>query len=177
MSRSPGASLPDATVVLSVLEEKLGEAHGLAIAAAVVTDHVAERVTDTALRGELQRMRREAEEIRARCLGAEQAFGAEPATEMLAHANTVKEKAADLLGAWFKRGTAPLAAWTFLAMGEAAEVATWSALSELAARADPGGVGALAEWGLPIQERHLRVALEGAVRLARLEDPHAARWG
>ena len=168
MSPSLGASPADETVVLSVLEEKLGEAHGLAIAAATVTDQVAERVADSALRGELQGMRRDAEEIRGRCLAAEEAFGPELAT---------KEKAADLVGAWFKRGTGPLAAWTFLAMGEAAEVATWAALSELAARADPDGVGALAEWGLPIQGRHLRVALAGAVRLAELVDPHAARWG
>ena len=170
-------SPPDGTVVLSVLQEKLGEAHGLAMAAATVTGHVAERVADTALRDELQRMRRDAGEIRVRCLAAEEAFGPALATEILAHANTTKEKAADLVGAWFKRGTGPLAAWTFLAMGEAAEVATWSALSELAARSDPDGVGALAEWGLPIQERHLRVALTGAVRLAELADPHAARWG
>ena len=82
-----------------------------------------------------------------------------------------------MLGAWFKAGTGPLAAWSFLAMGEAAEVATWSALLQLARRADPEGIGALAEWGLPIQERHLKTALDGAVRLADLADPHAARWG
>jgi hypothetical protein len=163
--------------VLSVLQEKLSEAHGLAIAATTVTVHVAERVPDAELRVGLERMRREAEETRARCLAAEQEYGSELGTELLAHANTVKEKAADLLAAWFTRGTGPLAAWSFLVMGEAAEVATWAALRELGARADPEGVGALAEWGLPIQEHHLRVALEGAVRLAELSDPHAARWG
>ncbi len=163
--------------MLSVLQEKLGEAHGLAIAATTVTVHVAERVPDAKLRVELEHMRREAEETRARCLAAEQEYGSELGTELLSHANTVKEKAADLFAAWFKRGTGPLAAWSFLAMGEAAEVATWAALRELGARADPHGVGALAEWGLPIQERHLRVALEGAVRLAELSNPHAARWG
>lgn len=177
MTPSLGASPPDGTLVLSVLQEKLSEAHGLAMAATTVTVHVAERVPDAALRVELEKMRRDAEETRARCLTAEHAFGDELATEMLAHANAVKETAADLLGAWFKRGTGPLAAWSFLAMGEAAEVASWAALRELAARADPAGVGALANWGLPMQERHLRVALEGAVRLAQLEDPHAARWG
>lgn len=163
--------------MLSVLQEKLGEAHGLAMAATALTVHVAERVPDAELRVSLEQMRREAEETRARCLAAEQAYGSELGTELLSHANTVKEKAADLFAAWFKRGTGPLAAWSFLAMGEAAEVATWAALRELGARADPHGVGALAAWGLPIQERHLRVALEGAVRLAELSNPHAARWG
>ena len=163
--------------MLSVLQEKLGEAHGLAMAATTVTDNVQERTEDAALRGELRRMREDAEEARARCVAAERAFGSGRGDEILAHANTIKEKASDLLGAWFKAGTGPLAAWSFLAMGEAAEVATWSALVRLALRADPDGIGELAVWGLPIQERHLQTALDGAARLAELADPHAERWG
>lgn len=163
--------------MLSVLQEKLGEAHGLAMAAATATEHVQERTEDPQLRGELRRMRDEAEEARARCVSAERAFDPERAAEILAHANTTREKASDMLGAWFKAGTGPLAAWSFLAMGEAAEVATWSALQRLALRADPDGIGALAVWGLPIQQRHLDIALDAAVRLAELADPHAERWG
>ena len=163
--------------MLSVLHEKLGEAHGLAMAAVTVTEHVQERTDDAALFVELRRMRDEAEEARARCLAAEREFEPERADEILAHANTIKEKAGDLLGAWFKAGTGPLAAWSFLAMGEAGEVATWSALARLAGRADPDGIGALAKWGLPVQERHLQTALDGAVRLADLAEPHAERWG
>jgi len=163
--------------MLSVLQEKLGEAHGLAMAAAVVTEHVQDRTDDSALSIELRKMREEAEEARARCLAAERRFEVERADEILAHANTTKEKAADMLGAWFKAGTGPLAAWSFLAMGEAAEVATWSALARLALRADPEGIGELALWGLPVQERHLQTALDGAARLAELADPHAERWG
>jgi hypothetical protein len=163
--------------VLSVLQEKLGEAHGLAMAAATVTERVQERTDDAALRSELRRMREDADEARARCLAAEHAFGSASADEILAHANTIKEKASDMLEAWFKAGTGPLAAWSFLAAGEAAEAATWSALLRLAVRADPAGIGELAEWGLPIQQRHLQTALDGAARLAELADPHAARWG
>ena len=103
--------------MLSVLHEKLGEAHGLAMAAVTVTEHVQERTDDAALFVELRRMRDEAEEARARCLAAEREFEPERADEILAHANTIKEKAGDLLGAWFKAGTGPLAAWSFLAMG------------------------------------------------------------
>jgi hypothetical protein len=82
-----------------------------------------------------------------------------------------------MLGAWFKAGTGPLAAWTFLAMGEAGEVATWTALLRLAERADPDGVGELAAWGLPIQQGHLQAAIDGASRLAERAQPHAERWG
>jgi hypothetical protein len=163
--------------MLSVLQQKLGEAHGLAMAAATVTERVQERTDDAALFVELRRLRDDAEEVRARCLSAERAFEPARADEILAHANTIKERASDLLGAWLKAGTGPLAAWSFLAMGEAAEVSTWSALAQLGRRADPEGIGALAEWGLPIQQRHLQVALDGTVRLAELAEPHADRWG
>jgi hypothetical protein len=163
--------------MLSMLQQKLGEAHGLAMAAAIVTERVQERTEDAALFVELRRLRDDAEEARARCLAAERAFEPARADEILAHANTIKEKASDLLGAWFKAGTGPLAAWSFLAMGEAAEVSTWSALVQLGRRADPDGIGALAEWGLAVQQRHLQVALDGAVRLAELAEPHADRWG
>ena len=163
--------------MLTVLQEKLGEAHGLAIAAAVTVDKVEGRLVDHGLRRELDTMRLEANETRARCLEAERSFGAEPAAEILAHANTVNEKAADLAAAWFKAGTAPLAAWSFLAMGEAAEVTVWSALASLAERDAGGAVMELAAWALPVQERHLRVALEGAARLAESLDPAAPRLG
>ena len=81
------------------------------------------------------------------------------------------------IGAWFKAGTGPLAAWTFLAMGEAAEVATWKALGALAAKAPGNGIAELAVWALPIQERHLQVVLDGTTRLGSRCDADAPRWG
>jgi hypothetical protein len=164
--------------MLTVLQEKLAEGHGLAIAAAVVTEKVAAIVPDIVLRGELHRLHADADETRARCLTAEQGFGEGPAGEMLAHANTTREKAADLAGAWFKAGTGPLAALSFLAMGEAAEVAVWSAVATLAAKS-PGAldVEKLAAWSLDVQSGHLQVALRGSIRLAELLDPDAPRFG
>jgi hypothetical protein len=165
--------------MLSVLQEKLAEAHGLAIAATTVARKVEERIGDAPLRAELARMRRDAEETRARCLRIEQSFGESVAEEMLAHANTTDERAADLAGAWLKADAGPVKAWTFLAMGEAAEVVTWTAVAALAAN---GGAPleearALAEWALPIQQRHLHVALEGTALLSETADPAAPRWG
>jgi hypothetical protein len=163
--------------MLTVLQERLAEAHALAIAATAVTAKVAERLGNPSLVRELEGMRRDAEETRSRCLAAERAFGEEVAGELLAHANTVAGKAADLAGAWFKAGTGPVAAWSFLAMSEAGEVATWATLGELAMRSSADGVTELAAWGLPVQERHLGIALDGAVLLGRLDDPEAPRWG
>jgi hypothetical protein len=163
--------------VLNVLQEKLGEAHGLAIAAVAVTAKVEERVVNPTLRGELSRLRDEAEETRTRCAEAERRFGEERATEILAHASATRNKAADLAAAWFKAGTGPIAAWTFLAMAEAAEVSIWSAVATLSARTRADNLAELARWALSIEKRHLQVALEGVVVLADGADPAAPRWG
>jgi hypothetical protein len=164
-------------MTLTQLEEELAEGHGLAIAATAVTDKVAALVDDELLLTELGTMHREAEETRARCLAAEASFGATLADELLAHANTASEKASDLAAAWFSAGTGPLAAWSFLTMSEAGEVAVWSAVATMAQRLPDGRVRELASWALEVQTRHLEAALAGAIRLAELSDPVAPRWG
>ena len=163
--------------MLTELQEKLAEAHALAIAASTVTHKVEAVTPEHELKLELHSMRRDADETRARCGVVERSLGAGLADELLAHVNVTKEKASDLAGAWFKAGTGPFAAWSFLAMGEAAEVAVWSALEILAAKAEQTGVLELAAWALPIQRAHLDTAFSGAVRLAELRSPDAARWG
>src|ERR687888_858849 len=103
-----------ARLMLTVLPGKVAEGPGLALAAAVVVDKVEERTLDLELRRRLWTMQEEAAEVRARCLAVEDGFGEELAAELLAHANTTREHAADLAGAWFKAGTSPLRAWSFL---------------------------------------------------------------
>jgi hypothetical protein len=163
--------------VLTELQEKLAEAHGLAIAAATVTAKVEAVTPEHELKLELYNLRRDADETRARCSGVEGRLEPELADELLAHVNATKEKASDLAAAWFKAGTGPLAAWSFLAMGEAGEVAVWTALQTLAAKADDRGVLELATWALPIQRAHLDTAFSGAARIAELRNPTGARWG
>jgi len=163
--------------MLTELQEKLAEAHAQAIAAATATALVEGFTPDPELRRELASLHSDADDTRARCLALERSYGQELADELLAHANTAKEKAADLADAWFKAGTSPLAAWTFLAMGEAAEVAVWLAVQTLAAKAEEDAMLRLAAWALPIQRRHLDTALSGVARLAELRDPTGPRWG
>jgi hypothetical protein len=162
--------------VLTILQEKLAEAHGLAIAASDAAATVEERCIAPALVRDLGLMRIDARETRERCLAAEQAFGADLAAEMLAHANGTALTGADLLDAWFKAGTDALKAWTFVAMGEAGEVAAWTAVRELAADEDPA-VRELADWALPVQERHLQIALDNVAALAGDALPAAPRAG
>jgi len=163
--------------MLSTLQEKLGGVHGLAIGAASLTAMLVERTPDPSLLRELERMHSEANETRARCLALEETFGEGLAEELVAHANSMSETAADLVGAWFGAGTDPLASWTFLAMGEAGEVAAWTVLGTLASAATDAQILELAEWALPIQECHLRIALDGARTLARSLEPNAPRFG
>jgi hypothetical protein len=163
--------------VLTVLQQKLAEAHGLAQAATAATTKVEERTGDEALRRDLQAMRIDAEETRARCLLVVRVLPEELFEELRAHSNSTYERALDLAGAWFKAGTDVLQAWGFLAMGEAAEVAVWSAVATLASRADADEVAELAAWALPVQQRHLATALQGAVVLATELDPVGPRWG
>lgn len=155
---------------LTVLAQKLAEAHGLALAAIEVTRQVESLVDDVELRGQVRAMRKDAEETRDRCAVLASA-------DMRAHAETIQERAADLAVTWFKAGTDALSAWSFLAMGEAAEVTTWAAVAELAQQAQAADVAELAAWALPVQEDHLATALAGAVRLARHEQAYAARFG
>jgi hypothetical protein len=163
--------------MLTVLQEKLADAHGLAIAASVVTAKVAERVSDAVLLEGLAVLRDDAEETRARCVLVERSLPGELHDELRARATATHESAGDLVGAWFKAGTDPLRAWAFLAMGEAAEVAAWEAVAVLSLRAGAGDVAKLAAWATPIQKRHLAFALDGSVALAERTDPVAPRWG
>ena len=163
--------------MLTVLQEKLAEAHGLAMSGAVVAGKVEERTLDAVLRRRLWTLQEDAGRVRARCLELERSFGEELASELLAHANTTHERGAELLAAWFKAGTGPLAAWSFLAMGEAGEVAVWTAVSRLAANGGASGISELAAWALPLQQRHLELALDGTALLAERADPYGPRFG
>jgi hypothetical protein len=151
--------------MMTVLEQALADAHGLAIAATAVTRLVEER-TGT----DLSALRRDAEETRARCERLER-------DEQRARAIAVSERALDVSHAWFKAGTDPLSAWSFLAMSEAGEVTTWAAVTQLAVQSGDEPVAELAAWALPLQEEHLAAALRGAVELASLADARAPRFG
>jgi hypothetical protein len=60
----------------------------------------------------------------------------------------------------------------FLTMAEASEVGHWSVLRKLNEQARNADIRELAEWQLPIQERHFQEALEGSLALAAEEDPN-----
>ena len=165
--------------MLTALHESLAEAHGLAIAATAVTSKVEPLVPRGSLHHHLRAMQDDAAETRARCQQVEQACEPGIADELRAHAISIDEQAADLMNAWFKAGTGPSSAWTFVTMSEAGEVAAWLAVAAIAARGglEAAPVRALAAWALSVHERHLRLALEGSSLLGGMIEPSAPRWG
>jgi hypothetical protein len=149
---------------LTPLQEKLGEMHGLALAAPVVLARVENRVDDEGLRAELRALSVEARDVQRRCAQVAAAWGEATYWEILAHAAYVERKAGELANAWFRAGTDAVQAYELLAMAEAGEVAATLALRVLGE--GDGEVAELAAWALEVQERHLRAALDGCVRAA-----------
>jgi hypothetical protein len=57
-------------------------------------------------------------------------------------------------------------------MTEAGEAGHWAILAKLNEKAGEQELGELAEWALPIQERHLDEVRQGSLRVAVAEDPY-----
>ena len=156
---------------LTVLEEKLGEVLGLAMAAQDATSKVEKLTEDESLAQTLQRQRDEAEQTEERCTTlAERLDGKK--TAVLDKARETKGEASEMMKTYLGEDSDALDGFEFLTMAEAAEVGHWSVLRKLNERASQEGLGELIEWALPIQERHFKEALDGSVELAAQEDPN-----
>jgi hypothetical protein len=146
---------------LTPLQEKLGEVLGLALAAPVVLDKVEARDDDARLAA----IRAEARELQARCAEVAASWGDDVRWDVLAHAATVHRRAGEQLRAWVKPATDSVQAYELMAMTEAGELAATLALGVLNGGSD-GLVEELVRFAVPVQERHLRAALDGCVRRA-----------
>ena len=78
-----------------------------------------------------------------------------------------------MMTTYLDRSADGLDGFEFLTMAEAAEVGHWSVLEELNKQAKHPGVRSLTKIQLPIQKRHLKVAMAGSVKLAAKEDATA----
>jgi hypothetical protein len=158
-------------MTLSNVHETLAQAHGLAISGASVVDQVERCVLDGWARDQLEELRRDLETTRARCRTAEESIGEPSASEILSRAQTTRQHGADLVDAWFKAGTSPIAAWAFLTAALAADVATWRALDGLLRDAPASdGLADLVAWALPLHEERLHGILDAARRLGYVID-------
>ena len=156
---------------LTVMEEKLAEVLGLAMAAQDSTSKVEGLTKDESLAETLARMRDEAEQTEERCTAlAEELDGKK--TAVLEKARETKAEASDMMKTYLGDDADALDGFEFLTMAEAAEVGHWSVLRKLNERASQQELSELIDWALPIQERHFKEALDGSLELAGQEDPN-----
>jgi hypothetical protein len=155
---------------LTVLEEKLAEVLGLAMAAQGTADKINAMTDDDGLSQTLDRMREEAEQTEERCTGFVEELDGKK-TAVLEKARETKGEATDMMSTYLGEDADALDGFEFLTMAEAAEVGHWSVLRKLNERADQEALRELIDWALPIQERHLKEALDGSLELAGDEDP------
>lgn len=160
---------------LSNLESKLGEVMGLAMAAQGATEKVRGLVESEGggeLTRELELMHAEAAETEERCVKrADELDGKKSA--VLEKAREVKGEATEMMRAYLGDDAAALDGFEFLTMAEAGEVGHWEIVQAMASKANDSATTDLAEWALPIQERHLKQARRGSLTLADAEDPNA----
>src|SRR5580765_5524197 len=161
---------------LTVMESKIGEVLGLAMAAQGATDKIGklvEKKGDQELVAVLERMKEEAVETEERCIERAEEFDGKK-TAILEKAREVKQEATEMMRTYLGDDADALDGFEFLTMAEAGEAGHWSIVEVLAQRARDAQTSKLAMWAKPIQERHFEEAKEGSLKLAHSEDPNAA---
>ena len=158
---------------LTVLEEKLAEVTGLAMAAKDSAKKVRQltRGESDDLVETLERMAQEAAETQERCTQVASGFSGKKSA-ILTEAREVKQKASEMMQDYLDDSADALDGFEFLTMAEAAEVGHWSVLDTLSLRAGRGEIQGLVEWALPIQQRHFSEVTAASVKLAAAEDPN-----
>jgi hypothetical protein len=155
---------------LTVLEEKLAEVIGLAMAAQGATEKIEGLTEDGELAEKLEQMKEEARETE-QC-GTELADELDgKKTAVLDKARETKGEATEMMSTYLGDDADALDGFEFLTMAEAGEVGHWSVLRKLNEQAGDRRLQELIEWALPIQERHFEEVKAGSLKLAAEEDP------
>jgi hypothetical protein len=155
---------------LTVLEEKLAEVIGLAMAAQGATEKIGGLTDDGELAGKLDQMNQEASETEQRATQlADQLDGKK--TAVLDKARETKSEATEMMATYLGDDADALDGFEFLTMAEAGEVGHWAVLGKLNERAGDQRLQELVEWALPIQRRHFEDVKAGSLKLAAEEDP------
>jgi hypothetical protein len=160
---------------LTALESKIGEVLGLAMAAQDATQKVTKLVQDEGehddLAKALQQMAKEAKETEERTTQLASELDRKK-TAILEKARETKQEATEMMSTYLGDDADALDGFEFLTMAEAGEVGHWGVVGTMNQRAQLPGLQELVQWAEPIQQQHLRRALEGSVELAADEDPN-----
>ena len=157
---------------LTNLESKLGEVLGLAMAAKETTGKILKMVDDEELRSTLERMQDEAEQTAERCEDVAGELNGKK-TAILEKARETKGEATEMADAYLGDDADALDGLEFMTMAEAGEVGHWKIVKTMTERAGVASISELADWAVPIQERHFQATLDGSLKLAAEEDPNA----
>jgi hypothetical protein len=157
---------------LTTLEEKLAEVTGLAAAAQDAGKKVEALLgDDSELLGPVRKMREESEETERRCTEAAGEREGKK-TAILDKAQETKNEGKAFMEIYLDEESDELDGFEFLTMTEAGEAGHWAILGKINETAGEEKIGALVEWALPIQERHLEQVREFSLQLAADEDPY-----
>ena len=158
---------------LTNLESKLAEVLGLAEAAKGATETVKAMLDEGEkdLASTLDRMREEAVETADRCNEVAAGFDGKK-TAIVEAARETKQEATEMMKTYLEGEDDALDGFEFLTMAEAGEVGHWAIVRKFNERAGITAVTELAEWALPVQEKHLDLVMKGALDLAGREDPN-----
>ncbi len=154
---------------LSELESKLGEVMGLAQAAQVATQKVEKLVEDDELKQTLRPMNDEAAQAEERCQAL--ADGLEGKKTAIAdQARETKQEAQEMMKTYLSGDDVDgLDGFEFLIMAEAGELGHVEIVETMNESVRMAGVDQLVSFVKPIQERHVRLTRDAALKLAKEE--------
>lgn len=157
---------------LTNLESKLAEVLGLAQAAQGTVRRVQSMLgdEDEQLAAQLAQTLAEAEETEERTTALVSGLDGRK-TAILDAARETKGEATEMMETYLEGEEDALDGYEFLTMAEAAEVGHWAIVQKMAGRGSVAGAQELADWALPVQQRHFQQALDGSLKLAEQEDP------
>ncbi len=155
---------------LTNLESKLGEVIGLAMAAQAAGDKISKMVEDRTLLQTLKRMNAEAAAAEERATEIASSMEGKK-TAVLDEARETKSKGSKMMSTYLDDSADALDGFEFLTMAEAGEVGHWKVLRQMATAGGNAQLAELAEWQIPIQERHFQDVQTGCLTLAKEEDP------
>jgi hypothetical protein len=155
---------------LTVLDAKLGEVIGLAMAAKSVTKKVAGLVEDDGVKQTVEQMHEEAAQTEER--GTEVAGTLEgKKTAILEKARETKQEAEEMMSTYLGDDADGLDGFEFMTMAEAGETGHLEILGTIAEKAGASEIQEFVRWATPIQQRHVEQTREGSLKLAAEEDP------
>ena len=153
---------------LTPLDEKLGEVLGLAQAAQDATKKVAKLAEHDEVKTRLDQMREDAEETERRTRELIDGLDGKK-TAIQEKGRETRSEATEMMGIYLGEDSDELDGFEFLTMAEAGELGHWQIVRKMSEKTGQGEVRALAEWAIPIQERHEQLVRQTSLELAAEE--------